>query len=428
MAVAALVGTMLCLCALGMPLVFSVLGACFVTLTIFRPALPLDVMAQFFVNGMDHYALLAVAFFFLAGELMNAGGITQRLVAFANSLVGHIRGGLAHVNIVSSMLFAGISGSAVADTAAIGSVLIPSMKKAGYSAPFSAAVTEASSVVGPIIPPSIPMIVFAVLAEVSVGKMFVAGIMPGVLVGLSLMAIAYVISRRRGYPREENLSLRRVVHSGIRAAVPLVAPIIIVGGVLGGVFTATEAGAVAVAYAFVAGRFVLRELSYEDCWKALIRSAHGTATVLVIIGACTLFAWIVADLQVSQRVADIMFAISREPWIVLLMLNIFFLLVGLFIDPLPALIILVPIFFPIALEIGVDPIHFGVMIVLNLLIGLCTPPVGFLIYMSASIADTQPEKVVKESLPFLAVLVAVLLLITYVPAFTLTLPNLFFDN
>jgi TRAP-type transport system large permease protein len=419
--VAILLGTMLLLAALGLPLVFALLTASVVGILSYRPHLPLEIVAQFFKTGMEHYALLAVAFFFFVGELMNAGGITKRIVDFANSLVGHIRGGLAHVNIMSSMLFAGISGSAVADTAAIGSVLIPAMKRQGYSGGFSAAVTQTSSVVGPIIPPSIPMIVFAVLAEVSIGKMFVAGIAPGVVIGVSLMAIAWVISRRRGYPKGPPISLELVGQTFLRAILALFAPILIVGGVLGGVFTATEAGAVAVFYCLVVGMFFLRELTVADCWRALIRSAYGTASVLVILGAASVFAWIIADLRVSEQVAALMFRISGEPWAFLLMLNVFLLIVGLFLDPLPGLIIMVPIFFPIAVDLGIDPTHFGVVVVLNLLIGLCTPPIGFLIYMTASIADTKAEIVIRETLPFLAVLIAVLLLITYIPAIPLTL-------
>jgi len=419
--VAFLLGGMLLLTMLGLPLVFSIMAASVATLVLFRPGIPLEITAQFFVAGVEHYSLLALAFFFLAGELMNAGGITRRIVDFANALVGHIRGGLAHVNIVSSMLFAGISGSAVADTAALGSVLIPSMKRAGYSGAFSAAVTQTSAVIGPIIPPSIPMIVFAVLAETSIGKLFVAGIVPGVLIGSGLMAVAYVISRRRGYPREAEMSLARVAVTGWRALPAIFAPVIIVGGVLGGFFTATEAGTVAAVYCFVIGRFVLRELTWTQCWQSLVRAAIGTATVLVILGSATIFAWIVAELQVSRAMADMMFAISREPWAFLLMLNICLLIVGLFLEPLPAMIIMVPIFFPIAVGLGIDPTHFGLIVVLNVLIGLCTPPVGVLIYMSATIAGTSPERVIRESLPFIAVLMAVLLLVTYVPALSLTL-------
>jgi tripartite ATP-independent transporter DctM subunit len=426
MAITLLVGSMLLLTAMGMPLVFSMLGASVFTLMLFRPEVPLTLVAQLFVSGVQHYPLLALAFFLLAGDLMNCGGITQRIVAFANALVGHIRGGLAQVNVLSSMLFAGISGSAVADTAALGTVLIPAMKRVGYSGAFAAAVTQTSAVVGPIIPPSIPMIIFAFLAEVSVGRMFVAGIVPGVLVGVGLMGMAYAISARRAYPREDHLDWHQVARTGRRAVLALLAPVLIVGGVLGGFFTATEAGAVAVAYCFIVGRVAFKELSWADCWAALVRSAVGTATVLVLLGAATVFSWIAADFQISRIIADAMFAISAEPWAFLLMLNVVLLVIGLFLEPIPAMVIMVPIFFPIAQQLGIDPTHFGIIFVVNVLIGLCTPPVGVLIYMSSAIAQEPPERVVVESLPFLAVLVAVLLLVTYVPLITLALPNLFF--
>jgi tripartite ATP-independent transporter DctM subunit len=272
------------------------------------------------------------------------------------------------------------------------------------------------------------MIVFAVLSETSVGKLFVAGIVPGALTGAALMVMAYIISRRRGYPREASASARRVLSTGWRALPALVAPVIIVGGVLGGVFTATEAGTVAAAYCFLVGKFVLRELTWHMCWRALVKAAIGTSTVLVILGSATIFAWIVADLQVSRHMAELMFAISREPWAFLLMLNICLLVVGLFLEPLPAMIIMVPIFFPIAADLGIDPIHFGLIVVFNLMIGLCTPPVGVLIYMSAALAETSPERVIRESLPFIGMLMLVLLLVTYVPALTLTLANLAYPS
>lgn len=423
-----LIGGMIVLSLFGAPLVFGVLAVSFAAVVVFRPGLPWEFFAQTFVSGLGHYSLLAIAFFFFAGELMNYGGITQRLVDFANSLVGHIRGGLSHVNVMASMFMAGISGSAVADAAALGSVLIPSMKRAGYSPAFSAAITEVASVIGPIIPPSIPMIVFSVLAEVSVGRMFIGGVIPGLIVGFSLMGIGYIISRRRGYPCGERPTLARVGRTAWRAALPLLAPVIVVGGILGGIFTATEAGAVAALYALIVGGLVFRQLTFKNIWDSLIRSAHGTAKVMIIIGSCTVFAWVVADLKISQKCADLIFSISKEPWAILMMVNIFLLLVGLFLDPTPSLIILVPILFPIITKIGIDPIHFGVIMVINLLIGLCTPPVGFLIYLTASIADCSSEEVVKESVPLVIVLIAVLFLCTYVPSLVVALPRLFYGR
>ena len=428
MEVILLIGGMLALTLLGMPIVFSMFVASLVTILVFRDYWPLQLTTQYFVSGVQNYPLLALAFFFLVGEWMNSGGITQRIVDFANALVGHIRGGLAQANVVSSMMFAGISGSAVADTAALGSVLIPAMKKVGYGGGFAAAVTQTSAVIGPIIPPSIPMIIFAFLAEVSVGRMFLAGVVPGLLIGAGLMTVAFFISRKRNYPVEDAISFRNVVVTAYRAIFALTAPIIIIGGVLGGVFTATEAGAVAALYTFLIGRFVLGELSWSDAWLGVVRAATGTGQVLIILGSASLFSFLIADFQISKTIARWIFAISTEPWAFLLMINIALLIVGLFLENIPAMVIMVPIFFPIAVELGIDPIHFGVVFVINTLIGLCTPPIGILIYMSANIAKVGPEVVVRESLPFVAVLVVAVLLITFVPALTLTLPNLIFQG
>lgn len=427
MTVLLLLGIMLGLSLLGVPLVFAIVAASTITLLTYRPGIPLEVLTQLFVNGMDNFVLLAIVFFFLAGELMNRGGITRRIVDFASGVVGPVRGGLGHVNVVSSVFFSGVSGSAVADTAAVGTVMVPAMVRKGYSPGFAAAITQTSSVIGPIIPPSIPMVVYAVLAEASVGKMFLAGVVPGLLVGACLMAAVYVISRRRGYPREPRVALRTVLRRGVDAAVALGTPIIVVGGILGGVFTATEAGAAAVLYSFLAGRFVYRELAWHDVGAALVRAAMGTATVMVIVGASAIFAWIVADLKVNRMVAEYIFALSRDPLVVLLCINVFVLLVGLFLDPLAALVILVPIFLPAAVEIGIDPIQLGVVMVLNLMIGLCTPPVGYLIYLSADIAGTRAEEVIRESLPFLAALFVALVACIVAPPLTLMLPGLVGD-
>ncbi len=420
-----LFGVMLALAILGLPLAISILIASVVTLLYARPEMPMELVPQLFVSGIDNFPLLAIAFFFLAGELMNAGGITQRILRFANAFVGHLRGGLAQVGVITSMIFAGVSGSAVADAAAVGSVLIPSMKKSGYPAAFSAAVIETASVMGPIIPPSIPMIIYAVLAEVSVGGMFLAGIIPGLMVAAFLALLIYVISLRAGFPRQPRAAFGERVSASADAILALLSPVIIVGGILGGVFTATEAGAVAALYVFLIGALVYRELTLRQIAAVLVRSAKGTATVLVILGASSLFAWIIADQQISRKAAAFVTEAGAPDWIVLVGINLFFFLMGMFLDPLAALIILVPIFLPIGVGLGMDPIHFGVMTVINLMIGLCTPPVGYLIYMTADIAGESPWKVIVQSLPFLAALVAVLALTVAFPAITLFLPRMF---
>lgn len=420
-----LFGSMIVFAVMGVPLVFAILASSVITLIVVRPEMPMVLVTQMFMNGMDQFLLLAIAFFFLAGELMNRGGITRRIIDFASALVGHFKGGLAQVNVVSSLFFSGISGSAVADTAAVGSVMIPSMKRKGYSAGFAAAITQCSSVVGPIIPPSIPIIVYAVLAEQSVGEMFLAGIVPGILIGLCLMTAVAIIARRRDFESSARVPLAGVIRTGAQAFVALLTPIIIVGGILGGVMTATEAGAMACLYAFVTGAFYFRELDLRGFYEALVQAAKGTAMILVIVGASTLFAWIVADLRLSQAVGEAIFTISENPLVFLLLVNLFVLIIGLFLDPLAALVILVPLLLPNAIEMGISPVHFGIFIVFNLMIGLTTPPVGYLIYLSAHIAEERPERVMRESLPFVAALFVALLLLTYVPVLTTFLPDLF---
>jgi len=424
LALTILLGSMLALAALGAPLVFAILAASLLTLHIVRPGTPLELVPQLFVSGIDNFPLLAIAFFFLAGELMNVSGITDRILRFANAVIGHVRGGLCQVGIVTSMVFAGISGSAVADAAAVGSVLIPAMKRAGYPSAFSASLIQTASVMGPIIPPSIPMIIYAVIAEVSVGRMFLAGIVPGLLIAGGLAVMSYWISRKRNFPRGERASAREILRATRDAALAIASPVIILGGILSGVFTATEAGAIAALYVLLLGTLVYRTLQPRLIWQSLVTAARGTATVLVILGASSIFAWIVADQKIGQQTVKLVFEISREPWVVLLLINIVFFIAGLFLDPLAALIILAPIFLPLATAIGLDLVHFGLIVVFNLMIGLCTPPVGYLIYLTARIADAPASAVVRESLPFLGVLGAVLLLVTYVPAVSLAIPNL----
>jgi TRAP transporter, DctM subunit len=424
MALALLLGVMLALTALGIPLVFSLLGASVFTLFVIRPELPLTVVPQLFIGGIDSFVLLAIALFFLAGELMTAGGVIDRILAFARALVGHVRGGLGQVSVVSSVVMAGVSGSAVADAAALGPLLIRSMKREGYPAAYSAALIETASTLGPIIPPSIPMIIYAVTANVSVGAMFMAGILPGLLMAIGLSAVVYVSARRMNLPRSERAEASVVLSAALRAALALLAPVIIVGGIRGGVFTPTEAGAIAAVYVLLIGVLAYRALTLPTIFDALVRAAHATGTVLVILGASSIFAWIIADQRIGQELAETIRGLDLQPWMLLLVLNLIFFAVGMFLDPLPALVILVPVFLPMVKAIGMDPVHFGVMLVLNLVIGLCTPPVGALIYLTASIGNVSPTAVVRASLPFLAMLICVLLLVTYVPAVSLTLPQL----
>jgi tripartite ATP-independent transporter DctM subunit len=417
---AALIG----LSVLGVPLAFAILGASVATILLFRPGLPIELVAQHVVAGIDNFPLIAVALFLFSGELMNSGGITKRIVDFASTLVGHIRGGLGHVTVLASMIISGISGSAVADAAATGSVMVPAMKRAGFPPAFSAALCETAAVMGPIIPPSIPMVIYAILVEISVGRMFVAGIIPGLLMGVLLLVAVYAVSRRRGYPFARWGGISAVAAAFWAALAALATPVIILGGILGGVFTVTEAGAIACVYCILIAVLVYRQLGWLDLGRALVTAARGTAAVMLIVGASGLMGWLIADLQINKQAADLIFRLTDSTWIFLMVINVFFLIVGMFMDPLAALIVFVPILLPAAVSLGVDPIHFGVVIVINLMIGLCTPPVGYLIYLMANVANEPPQRVIRESLPFLGVLLLTLVATTFVPALTLALPRL----
>lgn len=419
-----LVGGLVALSLAGVPLAFAILGACVATILIFRPGLPLELVAQHVVSGVDNFPLIAVALFLLSGELMNSGGITRRIVEFAATLVGHIRGGLGHVTVLGSMIISGISGSAVADAAATGSVMVPAMKRAGYPPAFAAALCKTAAVMGPVIPPSIPMVIYAIQVEVSVGRMFVAGILPGVLMGVLLMGAVWLISRKRGYPFGRWGGMGAVVTAFLAASAALATPVIILGGILGGIFTVTEAGAIACAYCLIVAVFVYREMTWHALWEALVNAARGTASVMLIVGASGLMGWLISDLQINKQAASLLLELTTSPAGFLLLINVFFLVVGMFMDPLAALIVFVPIFLPAAVALGVDPIHFGLVVVINLMIGLCTPPVGYLIYLMADVAKEPPHRVIRESLPFLGVLLLVLAAVTYVPSLSLALPKL----
>jgi len=407
---------------LNVPIAFSLLAASILYLVL-QGDVPLIAAAQRVVAGTDHYLLLAIPFFFLAAEIMSAGGIMERLVRFSSILVGHVCGGLAHMGVVSNMLLAGVSGSAIADAAGLGRILVDMMRNGGYGRGFAAAITGAAATIGPVIPPSIPFVVYGSIAGVSVGSLFLAGIVPGLLMGLFLMITSYVISKRRGYPLRPRAHMREVLVEGWRAMPVLMLPVIILGGILSGVFTPTEAAAVASAYAFILAKFVMKTISWLELGRVLIRVGRDTAKLMFIIASGSLFAWILAREGVPQAVATGFLSISREPWIVLALINVLLLLLGCFLEPIVILILVVPILAPLVGEIGVNLIQFGVIVTLNLMIGLITPPVGTIMFIMMGIANLRMEEFVKEVAPFFAALVFVLILTTYVPAFVLTVPN-----
>ena len=416
---------MLALLALGVPIAFCIGLASALAILMVGPSAPWIIVPNSMLNGMDSFPLMAVPFFVLAGDLMNRGGITVRLVNFANLLVGGIRGGLAQTNVVASMLFAGITGSALADTAAIGRILIPAMEREGYDRAYAAAITASSSIIGPIIPPSITMVLFGVTAGVSIGGLFLAGVVPGVLIGVGLMTMAYVTARRRGFPvREVPVTRKLAWRISRHALIALMMPAIILGGIFGGVMTPTESAAVAVLYAVVIGVFVLRELTLRDLWSALLRSGMTTASIMFIVGTARIFADMLGSEQVPEQLALLVLSLSEDRWVILLLINVFLLLVGAVMDTSAAIIILVPVLLPVAVGIGIDPLAFGIIMCVNLIIGLATPPLGVCLFVASDIARISVERLVATIWPFLLLEIGVLLLITYVPGLAIALPRL----
>jgi tripartite ATP-independent transporter DctM subunit len=410
------------LMALGVPIAVS-LGLGAVSAIVYTGKFSALAAFHRMISGIDSYILIAIPFFILAGQLMNTGGITRKLFRFATALVGHIPGGLGHANIVASIIFAGMSGSAVADAGGLGQVEMKAMTDEGFDKEFSAAVTCASATIGPIIPPSIPMVVFGAAAEVSIGSLFLGGFIPGLLLGLATMLLVYLISVKRKYPTK-GFRLREVWESFKDAFFPLLTPVIIIGGILGGIFTPTEAAAVASVYAFVLGFIIYREISVRDLQKILLDTAVTSATVLFIIGAAAAFSWVIAMEGIPQAVANWLLSITTNKYVIILLLNIVFLMLGMFMESLSILLITVPFLMPLISAVGINPIHLGVMVVLNLMIGLSTPPVGMSLFVCSKIAGVKLEKLYQEMVPFLIPLLISLVIISYFPDTVLMLPRL----
>jgi len=409
---------------IGVPIAFC-LGLSALISLMFIKNIPLVVIAQKMFTGLDVFPFMAVPFFILAGDLMNQSGITKRLVNFSDILVGHIKGGLANITIISSMFFAGITGSAIADASAIGGMMIPAMKKKGFDTDFSAAVTASASVVGPIIPPSIPMVIFALLSGSSVGALFLAGVFPGILLAMSLVIVSYVYSCKRKYPRRvKKFQIKEVLIVCYNAIIPLIMPIIILGGILSGIFTATEASAVAVVYSLIIGFFVYHNLKLIDVKKIFISTAKTTGMVFLVIACANIFSWLISIERIPQLVEAFFIAHIDNRFLFLLVMNIMFLILGCFMEGTAAMIITTPIFLPIAEAYGVSPIMFGAIVVLNLMIGLITPPVGLCLYVVCGISNISLERISKAVVPFLIVEIIVLLMVTYCPPITLWLPKI----
>jgi len=422
--VTALFVTFAVLLIMGAPVGIALGGASAVYLV--GSDIDLAVVPQFMYAGMDSFVLLCIPGFVLAGNLMNGGGITDQIVLFSNRLVGHIRGGLGLANVTGSMVFAGISGTAVAETASIGAVMIPAMRKSGYDAPFAAAVTAAASTVGPIIPPSVPMIIVGTLTGLSVGKMFMAGAIPGLLLGLGMMLTVWILARARNYPREPWQGFGALLRASRGAFWALLMTAIILFGIVGGYFTPTEASIVAALYAFVIGLFVYKGFTLRQLPAILLESAIGSGGLILLVGLANVFGWILTSEQIPQAIAASMLALTTDKYLIILMINILLLIVGTFMETIAALIILFPPLLAVATQVGIDPIHFATFAVLNLMIGLTTPPVGVCLFVAANIAKISLGAITKAIWPFLLCNILILFLVSYIPALSLWLPSLLF--
>ena len=410
---------------IGLPVFFGLLAAPGLLLWLNGQERDIALLYRNVYNGMDSFPLMAIPFFMLAGELMNRGGITSRLVEFAQAIMGHLRGGLAHVNILSSMLFAGLSGSAVADTSALGSMLIPAMEKQGYTRRFAAAITAASSVIGPIIPPSGIMIIYAYVMGESVAALFLAGIVPGIMVGAGLMLMVKVMADRYDFPvASAKYSWHARGQASLKAFFPLMTPVIILGGILGGIFTPTEAAAVAVGYATFIGLFVLKSLKFRDLPQVLSKAAMTSSVVLLLVGAAMAFKTVVSLSHAPETLAAFILSLSENPLILLFLINILLFIVGMFLDAGPAIIILGPILGPIFISMGVDPVHFAIIMSVNLTVGLATPPMGLVLFVASSVSGERVDSIARAIIPFLLVEILVIFLITYIPAISMTIPRL----
>lgn len=422
---AVLMSSFVLLIILGTPIAFA-MGLATIVAISYHGTLPFSLFAQRALIGADNYSLLAIPFFILAGNLMNVGGITDRIIAFANACVGRFTGGLGLTTVMSCMVFSGVSGSAVADATALGKVLVPAMKKQKYDPGFAGAITAASAVNGPIIPPSIPLVIYglSVGKGVSVAALFLGGVIPGLILGIGLMVMVYFIAKKRGYPVNEAVPMREVLRTAANASWALVMPVLILVGITGGIFTVTESAAIAVLYALFVGMVIHRELKPRHLGQIFVQTALDTAVVMIIIAFASGFGWLMAVSGLPREIAAWISSVTSNPLVILLLINGLLLIVGLFMEAIAAMIILIPVLIPIVEAAGIDLVHFGLVMVFNLMLGLLTPPVGILLYICANFAEVKLEKIVVEVLPFLAVGFVVLIAITYVPQLVLWLPDL----
>ncbi|WP_010519437.1 TRAP transporter large permease [Croceivirga radicis] len=412
--------------SIGTPVAWSIAMSSVLTMLVSIPFLPaVTTVAQRMATGLDSFALLAIPFFVLSGQLMNKGGVAHRLIAFAKTLVGAFPGGLALINVIAAMLMGAIAGSAMASASAMGSILGPEMEKEGYSKEFGAAVNITSSTTGLVIPPSNVLIVYSLASGgVSIAALFLAGYIPGILTGLFLMVVAAFWAKKKGYKTGKRSSIKEVGKAFVDAFPSLLLLVVVIGGIVSGIFTATEASAIAVLYCLVLG-FIYREIKFKDLPEILLDSSATTAIVMLLIGASMSMSWVMSYENIPQDISTTLLGLSDNPIVILLIINLLLLCVGIFMDMTPAVLIFTPIFLPIVTKLGMDPIQFGIVMVLNLCIGLCTPPVGSVLFVGVGIANTTIEKVVKPLIPLFLAMILALFLVTYFPQLTLWLPKVF---
>lgn len=425
MVVTILLVSLIIMIILGFPVAFALIASSLLAI-LYSGQVPELVVLHRMVGGMDSFPLLSIPFFVLAGALMNSSGITTRIFEFANAMVGWMRGGLGHVNISASILFAGMSGAAVADAGGLGAIEVKAMRSKGYDAGFAVGVTAASSTIGPIIPPSLPMIIYGVMASASIGQLFAAGFIPGLLMALALMAMVYYYARKRNYPKDAAFSVVRLGSSFKAAFLSLLTPVIIIGGILFGIFTATEAAIAATVYALFLGAFVYRTLSIKSLVKVSMETIETTSIILLIIAGAAIFSWVLTTQHVTTEFTDWMLTITDNKALLLLMITLILFVVGCFMETIAAITILTPVLLPIAVSLGIDPVHFGVVMVLNLMIGLLTPPVGMVLYVLSRVTGVPFEECTKATIPFVIPLVIVLLLVTFIPDLSMWLPTLLY--
>jgi C4-dicarboxylate transporter, DctM subunit len=397
------------------------LGLASMIVLLIQDNVSLMVVVQKMFNSTDSFTLMAVPFFILAGKLMESGGISKRMMNFASTMVGSLHGGLAIISIVTCMFFAAVSGSAAATTAAVGSILIPAMVKKGYDKSFSTAIQAAGGTIGVMIPPSVPLILFGVIAGASISDLFIAGILPGIFVGLSLIIVAYFISRKRGYGKEERSSLKEMVIAFKDAILALLMPVIILGGIYGGIFTPTEGSVVAVVYGLIVGLLIYKEIKLKDLPEIFISSAVTSAVILFIISCASIFGFLLTREQIPQEISNAMLGITSNPIMLLIIINVLLLIVGTFLETSAAIVILAPILVPIVSAAGIDLVHFGVIMVVNLAIGMITPPVGINLFVASNIANIKLEHIVRAIVPFLIILIVDVLIISFMPSISLFL-------